>query len=73
MVAQGLVMLGAMLTALPAGWLTWQAIGGATIDSVLALWVGVGAGAFVLVVGIGLGAVVYERRATRLMEFAEAT
>lgn len=72
-VAQGLVMLGAMLTALPAGWLTWQAIGGATIDSVLALWVGVGAGAFVLVVGIGLGAVVYERRATRLMEFAEAT
>ncbi|MGN7187292.1 hypothetical protein [Microbacterium enclense] len=72
-VAQGLVMLGAMLTALPAGWLTWQAIGGATVDSVLALWVGVGAGAFVLVVGIGLGAVVYERRATRLMEFAEAT
>lgn len=72
-VAQGLVMLGAMLTALPAGWLTWQAIGGATIDSVLALWVGVGAGAFVLVVGIGFGAVVYERRATRLMEFAEAT
>lgn len=72
-IAQGLVMLGAMLTALPAGWLTWQAIGGATIDSVLALWVGVGAGAFVLVVGIGLGAVVYERRATRLMEFAEAT
>ena len=72
-VAQGLVMLGAVLTALPAGWLTWQAVGGATIDSVLALWVGVGAGAFVLVVGIGLGAVVYERRATRLMEFAEAT
>ena len=72
-IAQGLVMLGAVLTALPAGWLTWQAVGGATIDSVLALWVGVGAGAFVLVVGIGLGAVVYERRATRLMEFAEAT
>lgn len=72
-IAQGLVMLGAVLTALPAGWLTWQAIGGATVDSVLALWVGVGAGAFVLVVGVGLGAVVYERRATRLMEFAEAT
>nr|WP_307330777.1 hypothetical protein [Microbacterium sp. SORGH_AS_1204] len=72
-IAQGLVMLGAVLTALPAGWLTWQAIDGDTIDSVLALWVGVGAGAFVLVVGILLGAVIYERRATRLMEFAEAT
>lgn len=71
--AQGLVMVGALLTALPAGWLTWHAIDGTAIDSMLALWVGVGAGAFVLVVGIVLGAVIYESRATRLMEFAEAT
>jgi ABC-2 type transport system permease protein len=72
-IAQALVMVGALLTALPAGWLTWQAIDGTTIDSMFALWVGVGAGAVVLVVGIGLGAVIYERRATRLMEFVEAT
>ncbi|WP_307452486.1 MULTISPECIES: hypothetical protein [Microbacterium] len=72
-VAQGLVMLGALLTALPAAWLTWQAIDGDTIDSMLALWVGVGTGGFVLLAGIGLGAVIYESRATRLMEFAEAS
>ncbi len=71
--AQGAVMLGALVTASPAGWLTWQAIDGTAIDAMLALWVGVGAGAFVLVAGIGVGSVVYERRATRLMEFAEAT
>ncbi len=72
-IAQGLVMLGAVLTALPAGWLTWQAIDGTAIDAMFALWVGAGAGALVLILGIVVGAVVYERRATRLMEFAEAT
>ncbi len=71
--AQGLVMAGAIVTAAPAGWLTWQAIEGKTIDSMFALWIGVGAGAFVLIVGIAIGALLFERRGTRLMEFAEAT
>ncbi len=71
--AQGLVMAGAIVTAAPAGWLTWQAIEGETIDSMFALWIGVGAGAFVLIVGIAIGALLFERRGTRLMEFAEAT
>jgi ABC-2 type transport system permease protein len=72
-VAQGLVMAGAIAAASPAAWLTWQAINGQEIDSMLALWVGVGAGAVVLVIGVTVGAALFERRGTRLMEFAEAT
>lgn len=72
-VAQGLVMAGAIAAALPSILLTWAAIGGDTIDAVLAMWVGIGAGAAVLLVGVAVGAVLFERRATRLMEFAEAT
>ncbi|MFN3948102.1 MAG: hypothetical protein ACK4LS_01030 [Microbacterium sp.] len=71
--AQGLVMAGALLAALPAIWLTWGAIDGDAIDAVLALSVGVGAGVIVLVVGVAIGAALFERRATQLMEFAEAT
>lgn len=71
--AQGLVMAGALLAALPAIWLTWGAIDGDAIDAVLALSVGVGAGVVVLVVGVAIGAALFERRATQLMEFAEAT
>ena len=72
-VAQGLVMAGAIATALPAILLTWGAIGGDTIDAMLAMWVGIGAGAVVLIIGVTVGSVLFERRATRLMEFAEAT
>ncbi|WP_307479517.1 hypothetical protein [Microbacterium trichothecenolyticum] len=72
-VAQGLVMVGALLAALPSIWLTWRAVGGEAIDAMLALGVGIGAGLVVLVVGVALGAALFERRATRLMEFAEAT
>jgi len=66
-------MAGAIAAASPAAWLTWQAINGQEIDSMLALWVGVGAGAVVLVIGVTVGAALFERRGTRLMEFAEAT
>ncbi len=72
-VAQGLVMAGAIATALPSILLTWGAIGGDTIDAMLAMWVGIGAGAVVLVIGVTVGSVLFEGRATRLMEFAEAT
>ncbi|WP_366509183.1 hypothetical protein [uncultured Microbacterium sp.] len=72
-VAQALVMAGAILAALPSILLTWQAIDGTAIDSMFAMWVGIGAGLFVLVVGVAIGALLFERRGTRLMEFAEAT
>lgn len=72
-VAQGLVMAGALVAALPSIWLTWRAVGGEAIDAMLALGVGIGVGLVVLVVGVALGAALFEHRATRLMEFAEAT
>lgn len=72
-VAQGLVMAGAIAAALPSILLTWRAIGGDTIDAMFAMWVGVGAGGVVLIVGVAVGAALFEHRATRLMEFAEAT
>ncbi len=67
------MMVGAIAAASPAAWLTWQAINGETVDTIIALWVGVGAGAIVLVAGVAIGAALFERRGTRLMEFAEAT
>ncbi|KQR85691.1 hypothetical protein [Microbacterium sp. Leaf179] len=71
--AQGLVMVGALLAAAPAIWLTWRAVAGDSIDAMFALAVGVGAGLVVLVAGVAIGAALFERRGTRLMEFAEAT
>ncbi len=72
-VAQGLVMVGALLCAAPAIWFAWQAVASDTADALLALWTGLGIGAAVFVAGVGIGAVQFERRGTRLMEFAEAT
>ncbi len=42
-IAQGLVMVGAILAALPSILLTWRAVGGDTIDAMFAMWVGIGA------------------------------
>jgi len=71
--AQGLVMLGSLLAASPALWFAGRALASDTGDAVVALWVGLAAGILVLVVGVVVGALLFERRGTRLMEFAEAT
>lgn len=71
--AQGLVMAGAVLAASPALWFAWEALPSDTADAFPALWAGLGAGVLVLLVGIVVGAAQFERRGTRLMEFAEAT
>ncbi|WP_331709255.1 hypothetical protein [Microbacterium sp. T32] len=71
--AQGLVMLGALLAAAPAIWLALQAVASDTVDALPALWVGIGVGVAVFAFGIAIGSAVFERRSTRLMEFAEAT
>ena len=47
------------------GWFARQTAGGVLVVGALA--------AFVLIVGIAIGALLFERRGTRLMEFAEAT
>lgn len=72
-IAQALVMLGSLLAASPAIWLAGRALASDTEDAVGALWAGLTAGVIVLVVGIAVGAFLFERRGTRLMEFAEAT
>jgi ABC-2 type transport system permease protein len=71
--AQCLVMLGSLLAASPALWFAGRALASDTEDAVVALWAGVAAGVIVLVVGVAVGAALFERRGTRLMEFAEAT
>jgi len=71
--AQGLVMLGAVLAATPALWFAGHALSSDPQNAVSALWAGVGMGVLVLVVGVLIGAFLFERRGTRLMEFAEAT
>lgn len=72
-VAQGAVMIGALAASSPAIWFAWQALASDTADAFLALWAGLAAGVVVLLAGIAIGAAQFERRGTRLMEFAEAT
>lgn len=71
--AQGLVMAGAVVTAVPASFFAWMALMSETPDSAAAFWWGIGAGAVVLAVGLAIGSRVFERRTTQLMEFAEAS
>jgi len=51
----------------------WLALQGDTDAADMALWGGLAIGLGVLVVGIAIGAIVFERRGGRLMEFAEST
>jgi ABC-2 type transport system permease protein len=71
-VSQAAVLLGALLVAAPALWWGWLA---ATDDigyAVGALWGGIGLGVIVLAGGVAIGAHEFERRGTRIMEFAES-
>lgn len=72
-IAQTLVMLGAVAATVPALWWSWTALQGDTDAAMTALWGGVGIGLGVLVVGVVIGAIVFELRGGRLMEFAEST
>ncbi|WP_435337890.1 hypothetical protein, partial [Acinetobacter sp. LH3_13] len=63
--AQGLVMLGALVAAAPAIWLALQAVASDTVDALPALWVGIGVGVAVFAFGIAIGSAVFERRSTR--------
>lgn len=71
--SQGLVMVGAVVTAAPAMWFGWEALTTDADDSAAALWAGLVAGGVVLVGGVAIGAALFERRGARLMEFAEAS
>ncbi|WP_375383929.1 hypothetical protein [uncultured Microbacterium sp.] len=72
-VAQGLVLLGAIVLSAPALWWAWRALTVDIDEAFTALWVGVGSGLGVLVVGIVIGSVAFRHLGARLMEFAEST
>ena len=72
-IAQGSVMAGALVVSAPVLWCGWLALRGDTDAANTALWGGLAIGLGVLVVGIGIGAMAFERRGGRLMEFAEST
>ena len=72
-IAQAVVMLGAIVLTAPVLWFAWLTIDGDIDQATIALWTGVGIGVFVFAAGIALGALAFERRGGRLMEFAEAT
>lgn len=72
-VAQGVVMLGAVVVSTPVLWWAWLALRGDMDYAARALWAGAAIGVTILVVGIAVGSLVFERRGSRLMEFAETT
>ena len=70
--SQGLVLLGALLVTVPAFWWGWLAITRDPSFAMPALWAGLAAGVIVFVAGVAIGSAVFERRGSRLMEFAES-
>ena len=72
-VSQGVVMLGVIVAASPVLWSAWQALQGDADAAAAALWGGLAIGGGLLIAGVVVGAVLFERRGGRLMEFAEST
>jgi ABC-2 type transport system permease protein len=72
-IAQGVVLVGAIVVSAPVLWWSFVAIGGDPEFAMAALWGGLLIGVFVLVAGVLVGSAVYERSTGRLMEFAEST
>jgi len=72
-IAQGLVMLGTIALSAPALWWGWVALTDDIEAATMALWGGLVMGIAVLLMGIAIGAIVFESRGGRLMEFAEST
>ncbi len=66
-------MLGSIVLSAPVLWWGWIALTDDIESATLALWGGLAIGVVVLIVGVVIGAVVFERRGGRLMEFAEST
>lgn len=72
-IAQAFVMLGAVVLSAPALWWGWLALTRDVDAADMALWGGLAVGFGVLLVGLAIGSWVFERRAGRIMEFAEST
>lgn len=70
--AQGTALLGAIVLSAPSLWFSWQAVSGDINAADNAFWAGLGMGVAVLIIGVAIGSALFERRGTRMMEFAEA-
>ncbi|MCM3696292.1 hypothetical protein [Microbacterium oleivorans] len=69
--AQAAVLFGAIVLSMPALWTAWLALGGDEQAAWTSFWSGIVVGTVVLAAGIVIGGVVFERRTSRIMEFAE--
>lgn len=72
-IAQATVMFGTLVIAAPTLWLSWRALTEDVRLATAAQWAGLGTGLGVLLLGVAAGAVLWDRRAYRVMEFAAAT
>ncbi|MGP3536110.1 hypothetical protein ACTU3I_15040 [Microbacterium sp. RD1] len=72
-IAQALVMVGAIVLSAPTLWLAWLALTENVAYATSALWGGLIGGIIVLAAGIAIGSAVFTRRGDRIMEFAEAS
>ncbi|MBN9213213.1 MAG: hypothetical protein ABS62_09135 [Microbacterium sp. SCN 70-200] len=71
--AQGVVLIGALVLSAPALWWGWLALTADVSYAWVALWGGIGIGLAVLLLGVGIGAAIFNRSGGRLMEFVEST
>ncbi|GAA3020006.1 hypothetical protein [Microbacterium dextranolyticum] len=71
--AQGAVIVGALVLSVPALWWAWRSLGGDEASAWIALWGGSAIGLVVLVGGVFAGGAVFDRSGGRLMEFVEST
>jgi ABC-2 type transport system permease protein len=70
--SQAVVLLGAVVVSAPTLWWGWLTLDRSSAYAVSTLWLGLGVGLAVLLIGVGVGSLVFERRGSRIMEFAEA-
>lgn len=71
--AQGVVLVGAVVLSIPVLWGGWLTLTEDVAAAWPTLWAGMATGVAVLLLGIFGGGAVFDRRGSRLMEFAEAT
>lgn len=69
--SQAAVLLGAVIFSIPALWWAWLTLTRDVSFASTALWGGIAIGGAVLFGGVALGGVIFDRRWSRIMEFAE--
>ena len=70
-IAQGVVLFGAIVASAPALLWTWRALMGEEDAAMVALGLGLGIGLAIFIIGVGVGGALFRRRGGRLLELAE--